>query len=606
MPADADQIPFGVSSALLEWTEAGEPRSSRFNDVYFSRDDGLAETRKVFLEGCGLAEAWKGRDVFVIAELGLGTGLNVLAAIELWRRTGPLEGWLHIFSVEAYPMHAAEAARALASWPELADIASLFFERWPQWTPGNHRISLPEFRVTLDVTVGDAGRALEQWEGLADAWFLDGFSPALNPEMWSQTVLDGIAAKSAPGARLATFTVAGFVRRGLSERGFVVEKRPGHGRKRERLQAQREQGLDAPTLAVPNPRHRTVAIIGAGIAGASVARALTAAGQQVHVLDQDHAGSGASGFPAALVTPRLDAGDSLIAGFHAQALRRAADLYQAIEGAVTASGVVQLEQMDRDAARYARISKQPFWGHGDMHPLSPDATAALTGEPHATGGLNMLGALAIRPAIVLQAFLAGARVQKGQVSRIEPCGSGWRTLDCEGNILSESDELVLTAGWGLANLQPALALRPVRGQADWVEDVHFTPAIAWGGYVVPMGQGVLYGATHSRDETSTEVRHQDSARNLETLAARLPALASLMETRPVKARAAIRATTGDRLPVCGPVPDQPGLSVLGGLGSRGFCVAPLLGEHLAARLMERPSPLPRDYALRLDCARFRS
>lgn len=606
MSVDADPIAPGASSALLEWTETGEPRSSRFGDVYFSRDDGLAESRAVFLEGCELAEAWQGRDVFVIAELGLGTGLNVLAAIELWRRTGPVDGWLHVFSVEAYPMQAAEAARALAAWPELADIAALMFKRWPDWTPGNHRISLPEFRVILDVTVGDAGMALMQWQGQADAWFLDGFSPALNPQMWTGAVLDGVAARSAPGARLATFTVAGFVRRGLSDRGFVVEKRPGHGRKRERLQARLAPCLVETPLPVEAANRMTVAIVGAGIAGASIARALVAAGQDVLVLDQAHVGAGGSGFAAALVTPRLDAGDAVIAGFHAQALRRASELYSAIDGAVTASGVLQLEQVERDAGRFARISTQPIWGQGDMKALAPDATTALAGETQTSGGLSMKGAIAVRPDKVLPAFLEGSILCQGQVSRIEPSGSGWRTLDQEGNILSDTDRLVLTAGWGLADLEPSLDLKPVRGQADWVDDVEHTQAMAWGGYVVPTGQGVLFGATHSRDDTSTEVRSEDSARNLETLAGRLPELASRLTGKPARARAAIRATTRDRLPVCGLLPGRPGLYVLGGLGSRGFCVAPLLGEHLAARLLDRPSPLPGDYTRRLDCARFSS
>lgn len=605
MPADADQILSGASLALLEWTETGEPRSGRFNDVYFSRDDGLAETRTVFLEGCQLAEAWQGRDAFVIAELGLGTGLNVLAAIDLWRRTGPANGWLHIFSVEAYPMHAAEAARAVSLWPELADIAALMFARWPDWTPGNHRISLAELRVTLDVVIGDAGWALEQWQGQADAWFLDGFSPALNPEMWSEVVLDGIAARSAPDARLATFTVAGFVRRGLTDRGFIVEKRPGHGRKRERLQARRQTCPVNVASPVPERPRKTVAIVGAGIAGASIARALLAAGQDVLVLEQEHAGSGGSGFPAALVTPRLDAGDPIIAGFHAQALRRASDLYKAVPDAVTASGVLQLEQTERDAGRYARVAAQPIWSIGEMQPLSRDEATDLAGEPQSSGALRMQGALAIRPETVLKAFLSGAETRKGQVSRIEPSGSGWRTLDQDGQVLSETDSLVLTPGWGLARLEPSVDLKPVRGQANWVEDGSHTDAMAWGGYVVPTGQGLLYGATHSRDETTTEVRSEDSVRNIETLAARLPILAARIDARPVRARAAVRATTRDRLPLCGQVPGRPGLYVLSGLGSRGFCVAPLLGEHLAAGLMERPSPLSRDFAKRLDCARFR-
>src|SRR5690606_30869777 len=154
----------------------------------------------------------------------------------LWRSSGA-RGRLHVFSVEGFPVSRQDAERALSAWPEIAEAASALLERWPAATPGFHRIDLAGWNVVLDLAVGDAAWALDQWGGRADAWFLDGFSPALNPDMWSDAVLDAVAARSAPGARLGTFTVAGAVRRGLAARGFVVDKRPGHGRKRERLEA---------------------------------------------------------------------------------------------------------------------------------------------------------------------------------------------------------------------------------------------------------------------------------------------------------------------------------------------------------------------------------
>ena len=257
------------ASPHLTWTNDDEPRSGRFGDVYFSRDDGLAETRAVFLQGCGLPEAWTDRQAFTVAELGFGTGLNIVALLDLWRRTRPVGGRLHVFSIEGFPLMAEEAARALSAWPELAETAAPLIEAWPAGTPGFHRIDLPMFDAVLDLAIGDAAWALTQWSGQADAWFLDGFSPALNPGMWSAEVLDGVAARSAPGARLATFTVAGAVRRGLAERGFVVDKRPGHGRKRERLEAR----LPGEAPSSPEPR---VAVIGAGVAGAATVRALAA------------------------------------------------------------------------------------------------------------------------------------------------------------------------------------------------------------------------------------------------------------------------------------------------------------------------------------------
>ncbi|MBX9459919.1 MAG: tRNA (5-methylaminomethyl-2-thiouridine)(34)-methyltransferase MnmD [Brevundimonas sp.] len=582
-------------SPRLLWTEDGAPRSGRFDDIYFSREDGLAESRAVFLGGCGLPEAWRGRGRFTVAELGFGTGLNIAALLDLWQREGPPAGRLHIFSVEGFPLGRDDAARALEGWPELADAARALLDAWPAPTPGFHRLDLPAFNATLDLAVGEAAEALSQWSGRADAWFLDGFSPATNPGMWSDAVLDAVAARSAPGARVATFTVAGAVRRGLSERGFVVEKRPGHGRKRERLEA-RAPGAPGPA-AEP-----VIAVIGAGIAGAALARAFAALGLTCTVVEETAPGAGGSGFPSSLVTPRLDAGDRGIAVLHAQALGRARALYAAVSGAVLAEGVLQLEQAPRDAGRFAKVAAQDLWPEGAMTPLDAAACSARLGEPVETGGLFMRDALALNPAAVLEAWLGAANRIAARVARIEPGATGWRLTDAEGAVLLEADVVVIAAGWGAAALRPDLPLAPVRGQADWIEGVASPPA-AWGGYAAPTRDGLLFGATHERGETTADTTAAASAGNLRTLEARLPRLAGRVAAAgPVRSRAAIRATTPDRLPLAGEL--APGLFALTGLGSRGFCVAPLLAEHVAALAAGAPSPLPTAAAARVAAMRF--
>ena len=218
------------SATVLDWGDDGQPRSRLYGDVYFSAVDGLAESRAVFLQGCGLPDAWQGRQRFTVGELGFGTGLNILALLDLWRKHRPGEGRLHVFSIEAHPISAGEAARALAHWPELADVSRLLLTRWPGRARGVHRVEFPEFGAILDLAVMQVEPALAGWDGAADAWFLDGFSPALNPAMWREEVMRLVAARSAPGARAATFTVAGHVRRSLAAAGFTVEKQPGFGR----------------------------------------------------------------------------------------------------------------------------------------------------------------------------------------------------------------------------------------------------------------------------------------------------------------------------------------------------------------------------------------
>lgn len=583
-------------SPRLTWTEDGAPTSGRFGDVYFSKEDGLAESRAVFLAGCGLPDAWRDRPRFTVAELGFGTGLNIASLIALWRREGPPDGRLHVFSVEGFPLSADEAARALSAWSELAEETAALIAAWPSTTPGFHRLDLPaDWRVTLDVAVGPVEPTLERWSGRADAWFLDGFAPATNPEMWSPKVLRRVADRSRPSARVATFTVAGAVRRGLAGAGFTVEKKPGHGRKRERLEARLPGAAPCET-----PPFR-VGVVGGGIAGQAAARALRDLGAHPVLIDADGPGSGASGFPAALVTPRLDAGDAGLAALFAQALERAGKLYDAVPEAVQTRGVIQLEYGPRDVARFDRIAGQAIWPEGAMTRLDPSAVSALLGEPSITGGLAMRGARAVAPAAIREAFLHDVEVIRASVGAIEETGSSVRLMDTDGTVVAETDAVVLTAGWGAAALVPELAFSPVRGQADWVEGVR-GPAAAWGGYVAPTQTGMLFGATHDRGRTDVNEDPSDMLRNLATLTARLPMLAQRLEGSSIRSRAAVRATTPDRLPVAGRL----GLRtwIIGGLGSRGFTMAPLLTEHVAALVMSAPSPLPADLAARVDPRRL--
>lgn len=205
----------------LDWRDEKIPVSQRFDDPYFSLAGGLDETRHVFLTGNGLPERFL--DGFRIAELGFGTGLNLLAV--LLAHQGP--GHVSYTSFEAYPMPAPDIARALAAFPEVADVAEPFLR---QWEAGATTLHFPN--LTAKIVLGDARETLARWEGNADAWFLDGFSPAKNPELWSADLMAEVARHTAPGGTFATYTAAGHVRRALAEAGFAVSRQPGFGRKR--------------------------------------------------------------------------------------------------------------------------------------------------------------------------------------------------------------------------------------------------------------------------------------------------------------------------------------------------------------------------------------
>jgi tRNA 5-methylaminomethyl-2-thiouridine biosynthesis bifunctional protein len=574
------------------WDAGGTPRSPRFDDVYYSSAGGLAEAGAVFLEGCGLPGAWAGRSRFVVGELGFGTGLNILALVDLWRRSGPAGGRLHIFSVEAFPMPQSDARRALAPWPELADLAAPLLARWPRRARGFHRLAFAELGVTLDLAVMDAAEALEAWSGQADAWFLDGFSPSRNPGMWSETVLAGVARRSAPGARAATFTVAGAVRRGLEANGFQVEKKPGFANKKERLEARLATAPRSP----PRPAPR-VAIVGTGIAGASLARAFLALGVRPVIVEASAPGAGASGNPAALVMPRLDAGDGPIGALYAQALARAADLYDQTPAAVIAGGARQLEAGPKDPGRFDRIAHSPLFETGAVERLTPADLSAQLGEPVGVGGLHFHDARVIAPAAVLDDWLQGLEVIPGTVAAVESAGEAWRLLDGEGGEITIADIVCLACGPAVVRLAPDQPVTPLRGQVS-LAAVTPPPAVIGAGYAIPTRQGLLFGATHDRDESG-----DDHRRNRDLLAATLPNLAARLERVSLEGRASIRAVTPDFLPLAGPL-GAGGLFILSGLGSRGFCAAPLLGEHVAALALGAPSPLPAGLAQIVDPGRF--
>ncbi len=211
----------GDQTADITWKPGGVPVSTRFDDPYFSLENGLAETCHTFLDGNDLPARLC--DGFHVAELGFGTGLNMLALAQVWR--GPGQG--HFTSFEAYPMAADDVETALAAFPELRDVADPFLTAWRQ---GARQFGVGNLSVTI--VEGDARASLETWPDKADAWFLDGFSPAKNPELWGTDLMAQVARHTTQGGTFATYTAAGHVRRALADAGFAVERRPGFGRKR--------------------------------------------------------------------------------------------------------------------------------------------------------------------------------------------------------------------------------------------------------------------------------------------------------------------------------------------------------------------------------------
>lgn len=548
--------------------EDGVLVSRRFGDIYASREGAQAQARAVFLAGCDLPARFLGRRSFTVGELGFGTGLNQLALLDLWAKQRPGRARLHLFSAEAYPLPRADAARALAAYPELQGLAGLLLAQWPEQTAGVARLDFPELGATLDLFLMDAAEALRQWQGRADAWFLDGFAPAKNPEMWSGELLRLVAARSQPGARAATWSVAAGVRDGLAAAGFAVERRAGFGAKRQRLEAR----LPGEAGQGETPR---VAILGAGIAGASLARAFRALGVAPRLFA---AGPMASGNPAALVMPRLSTASLAASRLHAQAFQRAVQLIRReAPGSILAEGAFQQVKREEIARAEATMASG----------LYPEGALRLEGDR-----LWLRDALVVSPARLRAAWLP--EVAEWRVAEVLAAADGWR-LAGEGSrgepFGGPFEILVLAAGHGTAALS-GLPLRAVRGQVTTAAMPPGCPPESWGGYLIPTDDGLLFGATHGRDDADDALRAEDEATNLQALALRKPDVAARLQGMALRSFAGVRAATGYNQPIAAEL--QPGLYALTALAGRGFALAPLLAEHVAALALGAPSPLPAD------------
>lgn len=242
------------SSPIISWEPGGTPRSVHFDDPYYSREDGRAETHHVFLTGNSLPARWPTKNRFTIAELGFGTGLNLFETLHQWHLhcgeppdpgIGPNPGLnpfnathLTYISFEIHPLSSADIRRAMAPWPDLAAHVDAVLDHWPPPASATHHvIALPT--VTIELHLGDASLTVPAWHGAADAWYLDGFSPAKNPELWNSALMDAVHSHTVPGGTFATYTVAGSVRRNLANAGFEIARMPGFGRKRESLRGHR-------------------------------------------------------------------------------------------------------------------------------------------------------------------------------------------------------------------------------------------------------------------------------------------------------------------------------------------------------------------------------
>ncbi len=661
--------PDAIVPAEVDFSDPLSPRSPRFDDRYHAAYGAFEQAAHVFLGGNNLPARWHGRDAFTILETGFGLGNNFLATWAAWRADPQRCARLRFISIEKHPLRFDDLRRALAgsSQPELA---AQLCDAWPPLTPDLHLMSFDGGRIELLLVLGDAAERLREIVASVDAFFLDGFAPDRNPQMWSPGIFKALSRLAAPGATAATWSAARAVRDGLRQAGFAWHAADGVGGKRHITLARFEPRapLRKPVARTGDPRVKSVAIVGGGLAGAACARSLAREGLRCTVFDRHAQPAGAaSGNVAGLFHGVFHPDDGMHARAHRAAALAARDaVARAIEAGVAGQ-----------CAGLVRLTPE----HADPEPLMVElARSGLPGDylqawsadqVQAAGGPECAawfypGGGWVAPAELARWWLRGDDILwRGDVAvtRLQRHDDGWHLFDASGTLLAVADAVVLanagdaTTLWSRATDAQG---RTLAADAGWVAPLAATrgqvsivaadtpglraPAwpIAGSGYALTLKSGaVMCGATTDADDPDADVRLADHAHNLRQLAAvtgsRLQVAAPewvatadddehlaavLVAHGRLHGRVGWRAVSADRLPLIGAVPLQPvrddgalpdqprhwprvpGLFVASGFGSRGLTWAPLAGRLIASWIADAPYPLPADIVDALDPARF--
>lgn len=626
-----------IKSAQIHYNEQGTPVSDLFDDVYFSNESGLEETRYVFLQQNGLPERWAQHQAgfFHIIETGFGTGLNFLLAWHHFRlhrqqHSNAQCQRLYFSTFEKYPLQLADLRQALQSWPALKEQAEQLLAQYPLALPGCHRLQFEQGSVTLDLWLGDVHDVMPQLpaHNQADAWFLDGFAPSKNPQMWQAELFQQMARLSKAGTTVATFTSAGLVRRGLQDAGFSVRKIKGYGRKREMTVGFIAAGHDdLSELAPPPPpvaapcQPKAVTIIGGGLASICLVLALQQRGCTVELLCQDaDIALQASHNRQGALYPQLQASYSPVSALHSHAFTFAGRFYrrmlQQFNFAADFCGVLTLACTAALANRQQKISADPTYPPGLFLPLDASQASAQAGLALPYAGLFFPAGGWIAPQNFCQAALSFLRQQSNfkvqfhcQVQQLTASiAGGWRLETNQGE-LSRSC-VILANGTGVTALAPAahLPLNQVRGQVSHVRATAMTKlktVLCHQGYITPaLQQEHCVGATFDRSRTTALELAEDNLQNLALVNTVLQQPTWFADASVVSAKAGVRVTVPDHLPLAGELND--GLWLLGGLGARGLLFAPLLAEQIAAHLCAEPAPLPAQITSLITVQRFLS
>lgn len=648
-----------------EWLQDDIPWSREFGDVYYSRDDGRAEARHVFLEHNALEQRWRTlpdrRDcVFVINETGFGTGLNFLLAWELWERVAPANARLVFRSVEAHPLSRESIRRANARWPELAGYVAKLAGSWPPLLPGLHTLDLAGGRIRLQLHIGDVAQALAEYGASlhpelavpADAWFLDGFAPARNPAMWTPLVMARIAALSRSGTTLATFTAAGAVRKELQQAGFAVERVAGHGRKREMLAGHFSGSAERPAQALAETpwylhagaqsRPHEVLVIGAGIAGACCAHALARRGLRVTAIDAGEKPAAQAALdPQGILFTQLPLATTPHGEFMLHSYLYALRFHAAVFGddgpEYAHCGLLQL--YDDTSTGFAAL-RERYAALPDLARfVDRDQASRIAGVALRQGAIHLPGSGWLVPRAARLRLLDDPLIKTRfgcRATRLERSGEGWSVALADGERMHAPIVIIATAADANALLGAhPLPVSPLRGQISFIPRALAEPVprcvICASGYVAPpRGDWLCCGASYVRGSGDYQPTRAEHTANLERAHEILEHVdPTKISCEALEAGVGYRSSTPDRLPIAGAVADAaafrrdfaplrhnarrpvahtgsylPGLYVSIGHGSRGLCSAPICADAIAASICAEASPLPRSLQRAISAGRF--
>ncbi|CAM4017409.1 MULTISPECIES: bifunctional tRNA (5-methylaminomethyl-2-thiouridine)(34)-methyltransferase MnmD/FAD-dependent 5-carboxymethylaminomethyl-2-thiouridine(34) oxidoreductase MnmC [Pseudoalteromonas] len=661
-----------IKNADIHFNHLGTPVANNFDDVYFSNDDGLAESNYVFYQQNDIPRRLQNHDRshFVIAETGFGTGLNFLNTWLQFKthlanrqhdenkvQNQQNVNRLYFISFEKYPIKRSDLATALQAWPELALLSKQLLQNYPINLAGCHRLEFDNGCVVLDLYFGDVQESINNMAynqlGLIDAWYLDGFAPSKNPDMWQQSLFQRMVDISRNNATLATFTAAGFVRRGLIAAGFEVQKAKGYGRKREMLTGKLAQANSThsapPYFANQASQLTNVAVIGGGIASSAALYSLAKRGIKSQLFCQDsQLAMGASHNVQGAVYPHLQAKNSPHSEFFAHSFLYAKRLYQQLTTNGYSfdhqwCGVLQHAVKQPLAERHLNIETKQLWPNALMHSVTPEQADEIAGVESGYAGVYFPLAGWVNPPQLVNALFEQARALSDiqshfncDIDTLEKTPNGW-ILKSEQAQFGPFSDVIICAGEHSDRFTQtkALPIVGVRGQVSHVQaseaSKKLKTVLCHKGYFTPAYLGKhCMGATFEKNSKSREVTEQDNVKNRDQLLnfyGHCEFATSLGEIN--SAKAAIRCSFIDHLPMAGEWAEQTdyvtafanlrlgkryqyqplqqpqqGLHILTGFGARGLCSAPLAAEHLIAHLNNEPSPLSERVSQAIHPARF--